>query len=233
MSRDSNPESPRPTRLLIVEDDERISSALEHALTMRNYQTSVVATGREALETDVTDHVDLILLDLGLPDMDGLEVCRQIRQISDIPIIAVTARGESPQRVAGLRTGVDDYLVKPFSLAELSARIDAVLRRTGRTDDVLERLKFGPLVIDQAAHTVEVGGQEVQLTRKEYDLLVLFAQRPGTVLSRADILEQVWHTTWVGKSRTVDVHVAVLRQKLGIPELIRTVHGVGYQLVDD
>ncbi len=227
-----SPEAPvepvHPTKLLLVEDDERISSALQYALGQRSYETHVVATGGEAL---VAEPVDLILLDLGLPDMDGLEVCRQIRETSDVPIIALTARGDSSQRVAGLRTGVDDYIVKPFSLAELAARIDAVLRRTGHSADRLERLEIGSVVIDQTAHSVEVDGREVQLTRKEYDLLVMLAGQPGTVLSRAEILEQVWHTTWLGKSRTVDVHVAVLRQKLGVPDLIKTVHGVGYQLV--
>ncbi len=228
MSSETPVEPLHPTRLLLVEDDERISSALQYALGQRSYETHVVATGGEAL---VAEPVDLILLDLGLPDMDGLEVCRQIRETSDVPIIALTARGESSQRVAGLRTGVDDYIVKPFSLAELAARIDAVLRRTGHSADRLERLEIGSVVIDQTAHSVEVDGREVQLTRKEYDLLVMLAGQPGTVLSRAEILEQVWHTTWLGKSRTVDVHVAVLRQKLGVPDLIKTVHGVGYQLV--
>ncbi len=228
MSPEASAEPVRATKLLLVEDDERISSALQYALNQRSYETCVVATGHEALQAEP---VDLILLDLGLPDMDGLEVCRQIREISDVPIIALTARGESSQRVAGLRTGVDDYIVKPFSLAELAARIDAVLRRAGHSASRLERLEIGSVIIDQTAHSVEVDGREVQLTRKEYDLLVLLAGQPGTVLSRAEILEQVWHTTWLGKSRTVDVHVAVLRQKLGVPDLIKTVHGVGYQVV--
>ncbi len=231
MSRDPSSEPIRPTKLLLVEDDERISSALQYALNQRDYETVVVTTGGEALDAEAAD---LILLDLGLPDMDGLEVCRRIRETSDVPIIAITARGESAQRVAGLRTGVDDYIVKPFSLAELSARIDAVLRRTGRSDRSTGQpgpVQIGSVTIDQTAHSVSVDGRLVQLTRKEYDLLLLLAERPGTVLSRAEILEEVWHTTWLGKSRTVDVHVAVLRQKLDVPDLIKTVHGVGYQLV--
>ena len=214
--------------LLLVEDDTRIAAALAAALEQGGFAVEHAASAAEALAAEESD---LILLDLGLPDMDGLELCRQIRARSTVPIIAVTARGTPAERVAGLKMGADDYLVKPFSLPELHARIEAVLRRTGLTTQRAKTIEIGDVVIDQRSNTVTVAGAHVQLSRKEYDLLVVLASDPDRAFTRADLLLEVWHTGWEGKSRTVDVHVGLIRQKTGRPELIKTIHGVGYKLL--
>lgn len=213
--------------LLLVEDDTRIAAALAAALKQAGFEVAHAATGADALNADESD---LVLLDLGLPDIDGLELCRQIRERSTVPIIAVTARGTPAERVAGLKMGADDYLVKPFSLPELHARIEAVLRRTGLSTQRADTIEVGDVVIDRRSNTVTVAGNHVQLSRKEYDLLVVMASEPDRAFSRADLLLKVWHTGWEGKSRTVDVHVGLIRQKTGRPDLIKTVHGVGYLL---
>ncbi len=216
-------------RLLVVEDDVRVGHALVTSLGRANYDVNWVATGSDAL---TARDFDVVLLDLGLPDIDGLEVCRRMRERGEAAgIIAVTARGDSPERVAGLRTGADDYVVKPFSLAELTARIDAVWRRLPAELDV-EQIHIGGLHIDRQAHEVRLDGAVINTTRKEFALLALLASNPERVWTREEILKEVWQTTWRGKSRTVDVHVAVLRQKLGDSGWIRTVHGVGYQLAE-
>jgi DNA-binding response OmpR family regulator len=215
-------------RVLLVEDDERIAAALASALGSDHVAVQCVATGAGALEAEPAD---IVLLDLGLPDMDGVDVCRRLRERSDVAIIALTARAAPADRVVGLKAGADDYLLKPFSLAELNARIEAVLRRTGLAADAPEGIEIGELTIDQFGHEVTVGGRPVRLLRKEYDLLVVLATHPGRVFSRAELLLKVWHTSWEGKSRTVDVHVGLIRQKTELPDLIKTVHGVGYVLV--
>jgi DNA-binding response OmpR family regulator len=172
-----------------------------------------------------------VLLDLGLPDMDGIEVCRELRRRSDVPIIAVTARSEERDRVMGLRTGADDYMVKPFGAAELIARIEAVLRRSRRTDSEIEApICMGDVQIDLAARLVTRAGQPIPLTRKEFDVLALLARSPGAVVTRDRILAEVWHTAWQGSSHTLDVHVGSLRTKLGRPECFETVRGIGYRL---
>lgn len=215
-------------KVLVVEDDQRVGAALVKALGNRGYPVDWAQTGAEAL---AVASVDVVLLDLGLPDVDGLEVCRQLRDREPTPgIIAVTARGDSAARVAGLRTGADDYVVKPFSLAELTARIDAVWRRLPEVQPKAAVVTAGRLVINNVSHVVTFEGREINTTRKEFGLLTMLASDPNRVWSREELLEGVWQTTWRGKTRTVDVHVAVLRQKLGCPEAIRTVHGVGYQL---
>ncbi len=215
-------------RLLVVEDDHRVANALVTSLGRSNYDVNWVRTGAEALAA--TDF-DVVLLDLGLPDIDGIEVCRQLRARGvDAGIIAVTARGDSPDRVAGLRTGADDYVVKPFSLAELTARIDAVWRRVPAAG--AEQVRVGDLLVDHQAHEIRLGEIVIKTTRKEFALLALMASSPDRVWSREELLEEVWQTSWRGKSRTVDVHIAVLRQKLGDAGWIRTVHGVGYQLAE-
>ena len=218
-----------PARILVVEDDDRLASALRAALERSGYRVERVADGGEALSAVGRDTPDLVLLDLGLPDLDGLEVCRRIRGASGIPVIAVTARGTERDRVDGLRTGADDYVVKPFALAELLARIEAVLRRSapGRSAAPLGAT-IGDLAIDVDSRRVTVDGAAVELTRKEFDLLVLLVRRRGTVVGRDEILRAVWETDWPGTGRTLDVHVASLRQKLHRPELVRTVRGVGY-----
>jgi DNA-binding response OmpR family regulator len=175
-----------------------------------------------------------VLLDLGLPDLDGTEVARQLRAGSDVPIIVVSARGEELDRVLLLEIGADDYVVKPFGLQELVARMRAVLRRSQRADlgagGEDSPLDLGPMVIDRRAHRVVVDGRAVELAPREYDLLVLLASDPGAVFARERIIGEVWDPHWWGSTKTLDVHIAGLRRKLGHPEWIGTVRGVGYRL---
>jgi len=216
-------------RVLLVEDDIRVAAALASVLRRHKYTVTCATTVAEAL---AAPRVDLVLLDMGLPDGDGLDVCKVLRERSPaVPIIVVSARGEERDRVVGLRTGADDYLVKPFSMAELQARIEAVLRRTVRATApaVPEQVRVGPLQIDIGSREVSVDGRPVALTRKEFDILATLARRPGTVVSRQDLLLAVWNSTDAGE-RTLEVHVAALRGKLGGADLVRTVRGIGYQL---
>ncbi|WDZ87824.1 response regulator transcription factor [Micromonospora cathayae] len=214
-------------RVLLVEDDRRVAAALSSALTRRGYQVEHAATVAAAL---AAAPCDLVLLDLTLPDGDGTELCRELRRRSaQIGIIAVTARGEERDRVLGLRLGADDYVVKPFSMVELQARIEAVLRRAVRAAPEPDRLVAGGLRIDVAARTVTVDDRPVTLTRKEFDILVSLARQPGTVVPRERILLDVWGTTWADR-HTVEVHVGSLRGKLGDARLVETVRGVGYRL---
>jgi DNA-binding response OmpR family regulator len=215
--------------VLIVEDDDGIAVPLQAGLERAGFTCHRVATGRAAL--DATEP-DLVLLDLGLPDIDGIEVCRELRARSDVPIIVVTARGEEVDRVIGLELGADDYLVKPFGLRELVARIRAVTRRLGSRDapaapDVLDA---GPVQVDLRQHRATVRGEEVALTPKEFDLLALLARDPGATATREHIIEEVWDAHWFGPTKTLDVHIASLRKKLGDPALIETVRGVGFRL---
>ena len=212
--------------MLLVDDDVRFAAALETALRQRGYDVVQAATAAEAL---AAAPVDIVLLDLGLPDRDGIEVCRELRRRGDVPIIAVTARGEERERVLGLRSGADDYVVKPFGVAELQARMEAVLRRSLRTV-VPPAVRVGDLTVDLYARRVLVEGREIALTRKEFDLLAALARQPGGAVTRDQLLAEVWHTTWAGSVRTVEVHVASLRGKLGDPRLVETVRGVGYRL---
>jgi len=215
-------------RILLVEDDDRVAGALTTALRRHGFDVHRVTTGAQAL---AAGEVQLVLLDLGLPDMDGVEVCRELRRRSDVPIIAVTARSDERDRVVGLRTGADDYVVKPFGAAELVARIEAVLRRSRRVDAAADaRIHLGDVEIDLAGRQVTREGEPISLTRKEFDLLALLARQPGAVVTRDRILAEVWHTTWQGSSHTLDVHVASLRTKLGYPDCVETVRGVGYRL---
>ncbi|HEY6960516.1 MAG TPA: response regulator transcription factor [Gaiellaceae bacterium] len=210
--------------LLLVEDDDSIAEPLVAGLEREGFAVTRAATGAEALEAAPAD---LVLLDLRLPDVDGFTVCRELRRRSDVPIIVVSARGEEVDRVVGLELGADDYVVKPFGLRELVARIRAVARRTGTRREEAEELAAGPVRIDLRAHRVTVDGDEVQLTGKEYDLLTVLVREAGAVVDRERLLREVWNTTWYGSSKTVDVHVASLRRKLGDPSLIETVRGVG------
>jgi DNA-binding response OmpR family regulator len=214
-------------RILLVEDDDRVAGALTIALRRAGFDVHRVATGKDALDAG---EVQIVLLDLGLPDMDGVEVCRELRRRSDVPIIAVTARSDERDRVMGLRTGADDYVVKPFGAAELIARIEAVLRRSRRVDTADATIDLGGVVVSLAGREVTRDGTPIPVTRKEFDLLALLAKEPGTVVTRDRILAEVWHTTWQGSSHTLDVHVASLRTKLGLPDCIETVRGVGYRL---
>lgn len=216
-------------RLLLVEDDDAIAGPLAKGLAREGFEVDRVGTGAQAL---AAAPADLVLLDLGLPDLDGYEVCRRLRAESEVPIIVITARGDEVDRVVGLELGADDYVVKPFGFRELVARIRAVSRRTaawgeGEADPVL---RSGPIEVDTRTRRVTVGGTEVDLTRKEFDLLALLALDPGATRTRDEILEEVWDAHWYGPTKTLDVHVASLRKKLGDPTLIETVRGVGFRL---
>ena len=216
--------------MLIVEDEDAIAEPLVEGLGREGYDVTRVATGAAAL---VADEPDLILLDLRLPDMDGYDVCRAIRARSDVPIIMVTARGEEMDRVVGLELGADDYMVKPYGLRELIARIRAVTRRGGaggRAEPEVDTIRTGGLEIDLRARKVTVDGQDVALTVKEFELLAALAADPGAVVTRKQLLEQVWDTNWYGSTKTIDVHVASLRRKLGDPGWVETVRGVGFRL---
>jgi len=217
-------------RILLVEDDDAFASALSDGLGARGYRTSRVTTGAEALAAlEAAQGPDLVLLDLGLPDGDGLQLCTRIRRLFSVPVIVVTARDDLSSRVQGLRGGADDYVVKPFALAELLARVEAVMRRAPparRGGPVV----IGDLTIDVAARTVEVTGSPVSLTPKEFDLLAALARLPGCTIDRQRLLLDVWQSDYAALSRTLDVHIATLRAKLGRAELIETVRGVGYRL---
>jgi len=218
--------------LLVVEDDPAIAQPLVAGLVRNGFDVTHVDDGRTALAAaDGTGGTDLVLLDLGLPDLDGAEVCRRIRECSSVPIIVVSARSEEVDRVLLLEMGADDYLVKPFGLRELIARIRAVSRRIEGVEPSRQRLEIGPLVVDLRTHEVFADGREVALTPKEFDLLAHLASDPGTALLRRSILEEVWDANWYGSSKTLDVHVASLRRKLGHPEWIQAVRGVGFKLV--
>ncbi len=220
-------------RVLLVEDDADVAEELAVGLARQGYEVEHVATGRDALAR--YRDADLVLLDLLLPDLDGLEVCRRLRAESSIPIIAVTARSEELDRVLGLQVGADDYVVKPYGFRELVARIEAVMRRVRHVSGPEgqpspDRLRVGPLRIDRRERRVLLGEVEIRLTRKEFDLLALLASDPGAVFGREEILRAVWDENWYGSSRTLDVHVASLRHKLGTPSWIETVRGVGFRL---
>jgi two-component system response regulator RegX3 len=219
-------------RVLIVEDEDAIAEPLAAGLVREGFEVVRAATGQEALDAE---EADVVLLDLRLPDMDGFEVCRQIRARSEVPIIVVSARGEEVDRVVGLELGADDYVVKPYGLRELIARIRAVTRRSardaGRTQAEEHGYRVGRLEVDTRSRRAFLGETELQLTAKEFDLLTLLVSEPGNVVSRQRILEEVWNTSWYGASKTLDVHVASIRRKLGEPGWIETVRGVGLRLV--
>jgi len=217
--------------LLVVEDDDAIALALTEGLERAGFTTTRAATGAEALAR--SDGADLVLLDLGLPDMDGSEVCRRLRSTSAVPIIIVTARGEESERVLGLELGADDYVVKPFGQRELIARVRAVARRSGSPSGEVERpQRLGPLEIDRRTRRVTMSGTEVVLTPKEFDLLARLGEDPGAVVAREQIMDDVWDPHWYGPTKTLDVHIASLRKKLGDPGLIETVRTVGFRLRD-
>jgi len=216
------------TRLLIVEDDPSIAASLREGLERHGFEVDHTSSGRQAI--DLAPGFDLVLLDLGLPDIDGKDACREIRAVTTVPIIVVTARGDEIDRVLLLELGADDYLVKPFGFRELVARIGAVTRRSGSAGAPPTIQQLGPLRIDLDAHRVQVDGVEVELTPKEYELLMMLAQRPGAVRTREDIIDQVWDPHWFGPTKTLDVHISALRRKLGRPEWIATIRGVGYRL---
>ncbi len=226
--------------VLLVEDDPSIASSLSDALTTAGYEVTHVASGTAALDAALGD---IVLLDLGLPDMDGYDVCRQLRARSSVPIVIITARGEELDRVLGLELGADDYVVKPFGIRELVARMRAVTRRVSVSladadssdvdpdDDVAVA---GPLRVDRRTHrvTLHIDGEpnEISFTPKEFELLSFLADDPGAVRSRTDIVEHVWDANWYGPTKTVDAHVAGIRRKLGDARWIEAVRGVGFRL---
>jgi DNA-binding response OmpR family regulator len=214
-------------RVLLVEDDVRVAAAVASGLRKRGYEVDCAGSIAEALDAAPAD---IVLLDLGLPDGDGMDLCRSLRSRQpEVGIIAVTARGEERDRVNGLLTGADDYMVKPFSMAELHARMAAVLRRAVRATPAAQQVEIAGLTIDFTARRVLREGAEVPLTRKEFDILAALARRPGIAVARDRIIIEVWQTSWVGP-HVLDVHMAALRGKLGDPGLVQTVRGVGYRL---
>jgi DNA-binding response OmpR family regulator len=218
-------------RILLVEDDDAFASALGDGLGGRGYlvaRAPSTAAALAALESGPP--TDLILLDLGLPDGDGLALCARIRRQFSVPVIMVTARGDLSSRVQGLRGGADDYVVKPFALAELLARVEAVMRRAPASGPASGPIAIGELTIDVAARKVSVAGTALSLTLKEFDLLVALARAPGCTIDRQRLLVEVWHSDYPALTRTLDVHIATLRAKLGRPQLVETVRGVGYRL---
>ena len=220
-------------RITVVEDDDRVARGLVTVLTQAGFEVHRVATAVEAVRTAPAD---VVLVDLGLPDGDGLDVIRQLRDQPETAVIAVTARSEEHERVRGLRTGADDYIVKPFGVPELLARIDAVLRRTraARAQSHPDQpLELAGMRIDPGTREVTVHGAPVVLTRKEFELLVLLARRAPNVVSRDVILDQIWGVSWEASTRTLDTHIAALRGKLGPGVPIRTIRGVGYRLMAD
>ncbi|MFG2561663.1 response regulator transcription factor [Streptomyces sp. NPDC048496] len=225
-------------RLLLVEDDNHVAAALSAVLARHGIQVVHARSGDEALKALLPADAEpfgVVLLDLGLPDQDGYEVCGKIRKRCSIPVIMVTARADVRSRIHGLNLGADDYVVKPYDTGELLARIHAVSRRKSAGEDTaptpVAALRLGHVHIELPTRRVSVDGAEVQLTRKEFDLLALLAQRPGVVFRREQIISEVWRTSWEGTGRTLEVHVASLRSKLRLPALIETVRGVGYRLV--
>jgi DNA-binding response OmpR family regulator len=216
--------------VLLVEDEHSIGSMTRGYLERSGYRVVWVRSGEEAIAELSRHQVRIVILDIRLPGIDGFDVARTIRTRSDVPILMLTARDEEPDRVAGLELGADDYLTKPFSPRELVARMKAVLRRTdGRGAE--EVLTLADVELNRNAREVAVDGQVVELTTKEFDLLATLLENPGIVVSRDQLLDRVWGMTYPGGTRTVDVHVAQLRRKLGRPELIRTVRGAGYKTV--
>lgn len=218
--------------ILLVEDDPSVAASVIDGLENASMVVTHVANGKDAIEAAKSSAPDLILLDLGLPDIDGQDVCRTIRETSDTPIIILSARSEEIDRVLALEFGADDFMVKPFGMRELVARIRAVSRRSGPADVATHAgsQDIGPVSIDRRTQRVFVNGEDVYLTPKEFDLLAYLATDPGAVYRRNDIMSEVWDTNWYGTTKTVDAHVAALRKKLGNQEWIESVRGVGFRL---
>ena len=246
-------------KILIIEDEANIAQVLRLYLEQANYTVLVASDGVAGLELHAREHPDLVILDLMLPALDGMDVCRRIRAWANTPILMLTARQGEEDRIAGLELGADDYLVKPFSPREVVSRVKAILRRTthyvptasggnengagthdkGKTIDTGEELHFGGLHINVPARRVEVMGQDVPLTAKEFDLLVTLASSPDRVFTRESLLDQIWGYTYLGDGRTVDVHVGTLRKKIEVAagseaaHMVKTVWGVGYKFVPE
>jgi two-component system OmpR family response regulator len=227
--------APAKRRVLVVDDEDNVTHLVSSALRFDGFETVTADTGTAALAAVAEQEPDLIVLDVMMPGLDGLGVLHSLRSAgSQVPVIFLTARDAASDRVGGLRGGADDYVVKPFGFAELVARMEAVLRRSRPVLPVpapaRPLVRLADVEIDLDARTVRAHGGPVRLTRKEFDLLALLAEQPGAVRTRAEILQRVWESPWQGPSRTLDVHVSSLRAKLGAPDLVETVRGVGYRL---
>jgi two-component system, OmpR family, response regulator RegX3 len=222
------------TRVLVVEDEESYSDALAYMLRKEGYDVAIAATGPDALAEFDRHGADIVLLDLMLPGLPGTEVCRQIRQTSNVPVIMVSAKDDEIDKVVGLELGADDYVTKPYSPRELVARIRAVLRRGTDPDLLPDTLEAGPVRMDVERHVVTVGGEEQRLPLKEFELLEMFLRNPGRVLTRGQLIDRVWGSDYVGDTKTLDVHVKRLRAKLepdpSDPRYLVTVRGLGYKL---
>lgn len=212
--------------MLVVEDDRSLGEQLSRGLSRAGCRVVLVGTASDAL-TQVD--VEVILLDLGLPDADGVELCKTLRQLTPAPIVVVTARDIESEKVRALDSGADDYIAKPFGFAELLARIRAVLRRAARAEGPAV-IQHGPLSIDLTGFRVEVNGTPVALTAKEFDILACLASDPDRVITREEIFDRVWDANWYGPTKVLDVHIAALRRKLGDASLVETVYGRGFRL---
>lgn len=228
-------EPPESQRILIVDDEPNILRLLRTYLEREGFEVATAADGQTALAVARDWQPHLVVLDLLLPEIDGLEVCRQLRRTSDVSIIMATARSEEMDKIVGLNMGADDYVTKPFSPRELVARVKAVLRRSrkARNDNEPETLRFAQIVIDTGRRSVTVRGKHVDLTALEFNILRTLASQPGLVFSRAQLLERVWGYDYMGDERVVDVHIGLLREKIETdradPSLVKTVRGVGYK----
>lgn len=222
-------------RIVLIEDDVEIRRLAAAALAKQGHDVESAERAMDGLELAVSSNPDLVVLDLGLPDIDGTELLRMIRAVSGVPVIVITARGADETVVSTLDSGADDYLVKPFSLPQFEARVRAVLRRR-QTSDPTDRLRVGELIVDVPGRTASLGGRPLDLTPKEFDLLRVLVERSGEVLSKRELLAEVWREPYGGSEHTIDVHVSWLRKKLGETaqdsRYIHTVHGVGIKLVD-
>ncbi|WP_120493953.1 response regulator transcription factor [Microbacterium phyllosphaerae] len=219
-------------RILIVEDDERVAAALEAFLARSGYATVWAADGASALEMLGAD-TEVVLLDLGLPDVDGIDLCRRIRGRSEVPIVIVTARNQVTERIRGLRAGADDFVVKPYDVHELLARIEAVTRRSRPVRPESEarvRLQDGDVEIDLITRQVIIDREPIELTRKEFDIVAVLARYPGVAVPKERLIREVWNTDWRGFGHSLEVHVGAIRRKAGQRSLIETVRGVGYRL---
>ena len=222
-------------KVLVVEDDPRISDVLDYALKAEGYEVQKAQRGREAVELAERSAPALIVLDVGLPDIDGFEVCRSVRKFSDVPVIFLTSRSDEIDRVVGLEIGGDDYVVKPFSPRELLARIKAIRRRHDRAASApagtpsANELRYGPITIDSEKFRVRCNGREIALTAQEFRLLELLVRHPGRVFTREQVLNRAWGDGGLVTDRTIDVHVKSLRKKFGKFDFIETVRGIGYR----
>ncbi len=224
------------SRVLIIEDDPAIRRPLVKVLEGRGHSVAWAGTGFDGISQVATDEPDVVLLDLGLPDITGQDVLRMLRALSDLPVIVITAQDDEASVVEALNAGADDYVVKPFGGDALDARIRAVLRRAARADETAHEVRVADLMVDERTRQATLGGRPLELSRKEFDLLWLLASHAGEVVTRRDLLAQVWQEPFGGSERTVDVHLSWLRRKLGetaaAPRYLHTVRGVGVRLVD-